>query len=103
MPERYPPREGDIDYNELANRAVPIMKQGGLVYLKWTCPDCGERAMSDNPLEFLVGTGQVIYAPGYVHTQREDGSPCDRLIRTHEHVFGMQIHYITALRRVPLL
>ncbi len=41
---------------------------GALVYLKWTCPKCGERVLADEP---------NVYNPlGYRHTEREDGTQC---------------------------
>jgi len=38
------------------------------VFLKWTCPKCGDRCMSDVPNEYAQ--------TGYIHTERENGQPC---------------------------
>lgn len=45
-----------------------VINQGGKAYIKWTCPKCGDRCCSDRPNEFNAG--------GYLHTEREDGTPC---------------------------
>ncbi len=92
------PRDGDLNYNQLAERAIPTILRGGSVYVKWTCPDCNERVLSDKPLELHPTTGQVIFPVGYLHTERGDGSACDRYVSTTEYVFGM-----VTLERIPAL
>ena len=42
--------------------------EGWDVYVKWTCPRCGERVMCETPNTF--------YAGGFRHAVRADGEPC---------------------------
>lgn len=53
-------------------RLIPLMEQymsfGFDTFVKWTCPECGERCAANEPNTFNEG--------GYQHTTRSDGSPC---------------------------
>jgi len=46
---------------------------GRTVYLKWTCPACGERAIANDPNRYCT--------QGYLHEEKKDGSPCGFLYR----------------------
>lgn len=38
------------------------------IFLKWTCPGCGERVTADEP--------DTVYPKGVIHTEKADGTPC---------------------------
>lgn len=48
-----------------------VIRLGGLAFIKWTCPKCGERVMSDTP--------NVYNTAGYMHVEKADGSQCGGL------------------------
>lgn len=52
-----------------------------LIWIKWTCPGCGERVTADEPNTFCT--------QGYLHTTREDGTPCG--IPYDGHLFGLRL------------
>lgn len=64
-------------------KLLPIMNawlsKGYDVYVKWTCPQCGERAAANEPNTFNDG--------GYIHEEKLDGSPCGVLY--HGPVYGL--------------
>jgi len=64
----YPPREGDRPSKELIPEMDELIRQGHSVYVKWTCPKCGDRCRDDTPNRFCT--------EGYRHSTREDGSYC---------------------------
>lgn len=41
---------------------------GAICYIKWTCPKCGERVLSEDP--------NVFCDRGYLHSEKQDGSEC---------------------------
>lgn len=91
--DKYPPRSGDLSFQELSQRAYPLVKMGHIVFVKWTCPDCGERVTSDTPLYLVKHEGRecVAFPPGYNHTEKDDHTNCGRLVRIHEHKFGFTV------------
>lgn len=60
----------DIDIQEVLRQIDEIIDQHpyALVFLKWTCPGCGERVMANEPNSYAGG--------GYVHEQKADGALC---------------------------
>jgi ribosomal protein S27AE len=62
--------EGDRPIQVLLPEIEGILDKGrdSVVFLKWTCPRCGERAIAHVANKFCT--------QGYVHKQRHDGSPC---------------------------
>lgn len=51
----------DKHIREIMEMVKPILESGGLVYLKWTCPKCGERVTADE--------ANTYHADGYIHTE----------------------------------
>lgn len=86
----HPPRDGDLDINELVRRAAPVMLSGAEVYIKWTCPSCGERVMLDKPLEFNQN-GAIVVPSGLLHTEKDDGSPCMISVPIREAKMGFTV------------
>lgn len=66
---------------ELLPEIDGFIARGATVYIKWTCPKCGERVIADEP--------NVYNALGYRHTERQDGTPCDGLYLGT--VFGLAV------------
>lgn len=64
----YPPREGDLPLEQIKATMDMILAQGGQAWIKWTCPKCGERVVSDEE--------GCIHLDGYLHTEKADGSEC---------------------------
>jgi hypothetical protein len=60
-------RVQDKPIQELLRQIDGLADEGALCWLKWTCPGCGERAVSDVP---------NIYHVTYAHDKGKDGSPC---------------------------
>ncbi len=75
--------EGDRPIAELLPEIEAMLDEDPdiLVFLKWSCPLCGERVMDDVPNRYC--------ARGYKHTHREDGSACGAVYYGHE--FGYAI------------
>lgn len=65
------PREGDLPYPAIVDAMNAWIAKGYHVFIKWTCPLCGDRPMANEPDEFHTG--------GYVHEERHDGTPCGHL------------------------
>ena len=68
---------------ELVAAMERAMKQGWTVWVKWTCPACGERCLADDANVFAAG--------GYRHTEKQDGTPCGGLY------FGPTYGYAAAI------
>lgn len=64
----FEPRPGDLDIEGTSKLMQQIMTEGGIAWVKWTCPGCGERCVADLPFQIVLS--------GYVHTTKKDGSPC---------------------------
>lgn len=64
-----PEKVNDIHRDDLIRRANKLLaeKPRALVFIKWTCPGCGERVTADNPNTPCLGNR---------HTEKADGSPC---------------------------
>lgn len=93
---KHPTRPGDLSMHEAADMLHPVMTKlvdDVEVYMKWTCPSCGERVLSDDKLTLDQATGKVVFRPKYMHTAKEDGSPCMISVDVLEYVFGCQIRY----------
>src|SRR5260370_28532217 len=72
MTAPYPPRAGDVAVDELLRLMDEVMAAGAIaVYVKWTCPRCGDRVVADAACSF--------HPEGYTHTTRADGTPCGHL------------------------
>lgn len=65
---RHHPDEGDREITDLLPEIEALIDQGATIYLKWTCPACGERCVADEPNKYHVR--------GYLHTERDDGTSC---------------------------
>ena len=63
-----PPKDLPLDE---ALAMLATLPEGVLWYLKWTCPKCKERVTCNEPM--------TVYKQGYIHEEREDGSPCGEL------------------------
>lgn len=92
MPRNVPPPD-DLTSTEFARVAGYLMEAGTEVYVKWTCPSCGERVMADDAcpkvdrgpgLKFGVGM-----QPKYMHTTKANGDPCMISVDTLLWRFGM--------------
>lgn len=72
----YPPRPGDKPITEFAATIFDlIVNRHAKVYIKWTCPGCGERVVSDDPI--VVQPDMKIVVPSdLLHTEKDDGTPC---------------------------
>lgn len=64
----YPPRKGDRSAEAILAQMEDVVAQGGHAFVKWTCPACGERVMSNVP--------DVFNTEGYLHEAKTDNSPC---------------------------
>ena len=53
---------------ELIAAADRLIARGFQIWIKWTCPRCGDRCCADEPNTFC--------AHGYRHSTRENGEPC---------------------------
>lgn len=62
--------KGDRTRAELIPQINAILAANptALCFIKWDCPRCGDRCLSDTP--------NTISAAGYVHTERANGTPC---------------------------
>ena len=60
--------DGDREISELIPEIERLMDQGATVFLKWTCPGCGERVIANDADRFCT--------QGYRHEEKADGSPC---------------------------
>lgn len=60
--------DGDRPIREMRSEIEAHVEQGAFVFLKWTCPQCGERCIDDVPNRFCT--------QGYRHEEKADGSPC---------------------------
>lgn len=60
----------DVEVAELLPRIERVLTQfpTAQIYLKWTCPGCGDRVTAEEPNAFHTG--------GYDHVERENGTPC---------------------------
>lgn len=70
--------EGDRDIEEMLEEIDQLVQADHLVFLKWTCPGCGERCVADEPNKFC--------SRGYLHTEKADGTPCNTWY--HGRMFG---------------
>lgn len=68
MTPPFPPRNGDLPFDKLVVEMDKLLAKGYHVWVKWTCPDCGERATSNEP--------DVVHTGGYLHQEKADGTPC---------------------------
>lgn len=64
----FPPRPGDLDLDATATAMQGLMDKGHTVFVKWTCPGCGDRCIADEP--------NTIHTDGYHHGERADGTVC---------------------------
>lgn len=92
----FSPREEDATITEMAQVIYERMNMGCLIYLKWTCPACGERVTSTSPLTLtdhpeFPGYKIVAFPPGYRHDEKDDGSPCGHLINIREYRFNYTV------------
>lgn len=92
MTNKYTPRDSDLSYQVATLLLHPEVANGTQVYIKWTCPSCGERVTSDDPMQ-LAQTGQLIWRPGYQHTTRDDGTPCGHTVDVRTWLFGCMLIY----------
>jgi len=53
---------------ELLKSMEDLISKGFVVFVKWTCEKCLERATCDTPNAF--------YTQGFTHTKKSDGSIC---------------------------
>ncbi len=60
--------DGDLEIVELMPMIDNLIEQGAVVFLKWSCPSCGERVTANEPNSYHRG--------GYRHEEKKDGSPC---------------------------
>lgn len=94
----YGPNEKDGTFTQIANPIYAQLTAGNVVFLKWTCPACGERVTSSEPLklvdhpEFPDGSKKVVaFPPGYTHTEKDDGSPCGHLVDIRTYRFNFTL------------
>lgn len=64
---------------ELIAACDQVVRNGGLAFVKWTCPACGERIIADQPNQFC--------AMGYRHSTKANGEQCGCVYRGTE--FGI--------------
>lgn len=69
----------DVEQEKLLEIMNAYMAKGYDVFVKWTCPQCGERAISNEPNCFNTG--------GYIHEEKAGGAPCGVLY--HGPVYGV--------------
>jgi hypothetical protein len=89
-PLPYGPRDSDLDYQAATLLLYPHVVAGTRVFIKWTCPACGERVTADDPMR-LHPTGQLVWRPVYQHTERDDGSPCGHTVDVYTYRFGCML------------
>lgn len=93
----YTPRDGDATYQQIAQPIYNHIMSGSIIFLKWTCPKCGERVTSSQPLQLIdhpefPGQRKVVaFPPGYTHDEKDDGSPCGELVSIHTYRFNYAI------------
>lgn len=75
----------DKPIEDILNLMEKVVAQGGLAYIKWTCPKCGERVTSDQ--------ANCFYMQGYKHTEKDDGTPCGETYRGT--MFGLRALFST--------
>jgi hypothetical protein len=65
--------DGSTDYpvDEVCAEMDRLIKQGCIVFVKYTCDKCGERVTSNVPNSFA--------REGYIHEEKGDGTPCGHL------------------------
>ncbi len=61
----------DYEIDDMLPRMNELIQDGCLVFLKWTCPSCGERVTSNQPNTYQT--------KGYQHEEKADGSLCGGL------------------------
>lgn len=61
----------DVTRKEIIALMNRLIKEGHDVFVKWTCPKCGDRCISTEKNTFNMG--------GYVHETRDNGEPCGEL------------------------
>ena len=63
----------DIDISEIQRKTDALLAANPTVkvYLKWTCPTCGERVTATEPNSYCLR--------GYYHEEKDDGSSCGAL------------------------
>ena len=95
----YAPRPGDLPIEQLVDRMLPPLRQGAQVYLKCTCPACGERYVSDQPLT-LDPIGRLVLPSHLIHTLKENDEPCMHSVVCYDasdestpYVFGFMVVY----------
>ena len=70
----------DYEIDDMLPRMDELIQQGCLVFLKWTCPSCGERVTSNQ--------ANAYQTDGYQHEEKADGSLCGGLY------MGTRFNYI---------
>ena len=55
----------DKHISEILRMANEVIQNGGQVYLKWTCPKCGDRVTADE--------ANTYHTSGYIHTDKGCG------------------------------
>ena len=60
--------DGDRPITEMLSEIEQLAESGALVFLKWSCPACGERVIANEPNRYC--------SLGYRHEEKKDGSPC---------------------------
>ena len=81
----YPPRDGDLPIDKIAERAIPLLRAGHAVYLKWSCPACGNRVTATEPLRLV--DNRVAVKMEYEH----DYHGCNHVVDTETYIFGMTV------------
>lgn len=66
-----PTTSDDVTEARLLEIMREFMKKGFDVYVKWTCPKCGERV--------TCPTANSFYPAGFIHEEKADGSACGEL------------------------
>jgi hypothetical protein len=81
-PRKVAPDDIDQPFDVTLQRMEELIQRGAVVFVKWTCPGCGERCMSDVP--------NSICATGYYHTEKHDGTRCGTPYTGGEHgMYGL--------------
>ena len=70
----------DFEIEEMLPKIDELIRSGVLVYLKWTCPKCGERVTANEPNTYRT--------QGYQHEERLDGIICG------EWYYGTKFNYL---------
>lgn len=71
----HPPREGDLTIDEAAREIISLKNIDATVFLKWTCPSCGERVVLDKAL-YYNRDGALVVPMALLHTEKDDGTLC---------------------------